>query len=74
MRLYDVTQNGLVVGDTLYDYRGIITGVAQRHQCSESEGSGERAEHVIQAIRRVDLSWAQRVGTRFRRAAVAFLE
>ena len=31
LRLYDVTADGLVVGDTLYEYRGIITGVAQRH-------------------------------------------
>lgn len=26
LRLYDVTADGLVVGDTLYDYRGIVTG------------------------------------------------
>ncbi len=36
VRLYDVTEGGLVVGNTLYDYRGVITGVAQRHQASES--------------------------------------
>ena len=36
LRLYDVTGGGLVVGDTLYDYRGIITGVAQRHLRDES--------------------------------------
>jgi circadian clock protein KaiC len=28
-RMYDVTNGGLVVGETLYDYRGIVTGVAQ---------------------------------------------
>jgi hypothetical protein len=57
LRLYDVTQNSLVVRDTLYDYRGIITGVAQRHQRSEAEGSRERAEHVIQALKRVLRRW-----------------
>jgi circadian clock protein KaiC len=36
VRLYDVTEGGLVVGNTLYHYRGVITGVAQRHQASES--------------------------------------
>jgi len=36
VRLYDVTEGGLVVGNTLYDYRGVITGVAQCHQASES--------------------------------------
>jgi circadian clock protein KaiC len=74
LRLYDVTKGGLVVGDTLYDYRGIVTGVAQRHQVLESEDSGHRAERVIQTLRRSDLSWAQRLGKRVRRAAVAFLE
>jgi circadian clock protein KaiC len=39
LRLYDVTEHGLVVGNTLYQYRGIITGVAQRHQTGESEQS-----------------------------------
>ncbi len=37
LRLYDVTANGVVLGNTLYDYRGVITGVAQRHQVGESE-------------------------------------
>ena len=43
LRLYDITTDGLVVGDTLYDYRGIVTGVARRHLSSESEDTGERA-------------------------------
>ena len=41
LRLYDVTPGGLVLGNTLYDYRGILTGVAQRHQSGESENAGE---------------------------------
>jgi circadian clock protein KaiC len=41
LRLYDVTERGLEIGNTLHDYRGIITGVAQRHQANESEESGE---------------------------------
>jgi circadian clock protein KaiC len=44
LRLYDVTAGGLVMGDTLHDYRGIITGVAQRRQASESGDSGESTE------------------------------
>jgi circadian clock protein KaiC len=36
LRLYDVTSTGLVVGKDLHDYRGIITGVAQRHQRTEA--------------------------------------
>ena len=36
LRLYDVTKSGLVVGPTLRDYRGIITGVAQRYQRTEA--------------------------------------
>jgi circadian clock protein KaiC len=39
LRLYDVTKKGLVVGDALHDYRGIITGVAQRYQRTEA-GTG----------------------------------
>jgi circadian clock protein KaiC len=46
LRLYDVTEGGLVLGDTLYDYRGIITGVAQRHTADESEDSGSRGERA----------------------------
>jgi circadian clock protein KaiC len=74
LRLYDVTKGGLVVGDTLYDYCGIITGVAQRHQVLESAGSGQRAQRLARTLQRPDLSWAQRLGKRVRRAAVAFLE
>ena len=36
LRLYDVTEDGLVIGKTLHDYRGIITGVAQRYQLTEA--------------------------------------
>jgi circadian clock protein KaiC len=36
LRLYDVTETGLEVGDSLHDYRGIITGVAQRYQRTEA--------------------------------------
>ena len=36
LRLYDVTKDGLVVGATLHEYRGIINGVAQRHQSTEA--------------------------------------
>jgi circadian clock protein KaiC len=39
LRLYDVTSHGLVIGDSLQDYRGIITGVAQRYQRTEA-GTG----------------------------------
>ena len=42
LRLYDVTETGREVGNTLYDYRGVITGVAQRQQASESGNSGDR--------------------------------
>jgi circadian clock protein KaiC len=35
LRLYDVTERGLEIGNTLYEYRGIITGVAQRHDVVE---------------------------------------
>src|ERR1700694_715996 len=35
IRLYDVTRSGLVVGNAMQDYRGIITGVAQRYQSTE---------------------------------------
>jgi circadian clock protein KaiC len=44
LRLYDVTADGVVVGDTMYEYRGIVTGVARRHLSDESEQIGERAE------------------------------
>jgi circadian clock protein KaiC len=37
LRLYDVTTKGLVIGSTLHDYRGIITGVAQRYQSTEAK-------------------------------------
>ena len=40
LRLYDVTKAGLVVGDALHDYRGIITGVAQRYQRTEAGTAG----------------------------------
>ena len=36
LRLYDVTETGLEVGDSLHDYRGIITGVAERYQRTEA--------------------------------------
>jgi circadian clock protein KaiC len=36
LRLYEVTKTGLVVGANLQDYRGIITGVAQRYQRTEA--------------------------------------
>jgi circadian clock protein KaiC len=36
LRLYDVTNDGLVIGSALHDYRGIITGVAQRYQTTET--------------------------------------
>jgi circadian clock protein KaiC len=36
LRLYDVTTSGVVVGNAMRDYRGIITGVAQRNQSTEA--------------------------------------
>jgi circadian clock protein KaiC len=36
LRLYDVTKRGLVVGNSLHEYRGIITGVAQRYLRTEA--------------------------------------
>jgi circadian clock protein KaiC len=36
LRLYDVTRSGLVLGNAMQDYRGIITGVAQRYQRTEA--------------------------------------
>jgi circadian clock protein KaiC len=74
LRMYDITKSGLVVGETLYDYRGIITGVAQRHQRSESGSADAGAEAVVQRVQHADSSWAMRLGQRFRRAAGAFLE
>jgi circadian clock protein KaiC len=70
LRLYDVTKDGLVLGDTMYDYRGIVTGVAQRHQRTESAAGGSSAEQVIEAIQQVvqqDASWARRLGQRLSR-------
>jgi circadian clock protein KaiC len=71
LRLYDVTKDGLVLGDTMYDYRGIITGVAQRHQRTESAAGASGAEQVVQAIQqavqRQDASWARRLGQRLSR-------
>jgi circadian clock protein KaiC len=39
LRLYEVTPTGVEIGSTLYDYRGIITGVARRHLDDESNAS-----------------------------------
>jgi hypothetical protein len=36
LRLYDVTKDGLVVGATLHDYRGIINGVPQHYRSAEA--------------------------------------
>jgi circadian clock protein KaiC len=74
LRLYDVTAAGLVIGETMYDYRGIITGVARRHQTDESEDQGQAASRVVDAARPKDFSWAVRLGQRLRRAATAFME
>jgi circadian clock protein KaiC len=74
LRLYDVTKGGLVIGDALYDYRGIITGVAQRHLADESNTSERPIEQVLHAVQRSDFAWAQQLGKRVRRAAAAFLE
>jgi circadian clock protein KaiC len=49
LRLYDVTLNGLVLGNTLYDYRGTITGVAQRHQSNESEDA-DLSESILRPV------------------------
>jgi len=65
VRLYDVTEGGLVVGNTLYDYRGVITGVAQRHQASESGNSGKHTEQAMRAVQRPDSAWTNRLGKRF---------
>ena len=68
LRLYDVTAGGLVIGETLHEYRGIITGVARRHLSGESEDTGERMDKVFDAVRhRVDLSWVRRLRARVRR-------
>jgi hypothetical protein len=47
LRLYDVTAHGLEVGNMLYEYRGIITGVAQRHQAAESTDSTEHDAIIL---------------------------
>jgi len=54
LRLYDVTPTGLEIGSTLYDYRGVITGVAQRHLADESEDVLERAEKTRQVEQLVE--------------------
>jgi circadian clock protein KaiC len=54
LRLYDVTPDGLVIGSTMYDYRGIITGVAQRHLADESEDTAERASRSRQVEQLVE--------------------
>jgi hypothetical protein len=68
MTVEDTVQR--IFGDTLYDYRGIITGVAQRQRLDESGNAGRHAQQVL----RPDRSWALRLGNRLRRAAGAFLE
>jgi circadian clock protein KaiC len=50
LRLYDVTKGGLVVGGALYDYRGIITGVAVRHQRTESGATIESRDQPIRHL------------------------
>jgi circadian clock protein KaiC len=40
LRLYDVTKSGLVVGNSLHEYRGIVTGVAHRYHRTEAGTSG----------------------------------
>jgi circadian clock protein KaiC len=40
LRLYDVTDHGLVLGDTLTDYNGVITGVARRADGRDAQGGG----------------------------------
>jgi hypothetical protein len=47
LRLYDVTAAGLVLGNTLYDYRGIMTGVTRRHPDDESEHLSARESIVL---------------------------
>jgi circadian clock protein KaiC len=74
LRLYDVTAAGLVIGETMYDYRGIITGVARRHQTDESEDYGQAASPLVGVARPEAVSWAARLGQRLRRAATAFME
>ena len=44
LRLYDITKSGLVVGNSLHDYRGIITGVAQRYLRTEAGTSARRLD------------------------------
>jgi circadian clock protein KaiC len=38
LRLYEVTPTGVEIGSTLYEYRGVIAGVARRHRDDESHG------------------------------------
>jgi circadian clock protein KaiC len=71
LRLYDVTKDGLVVGGTLHDYRGIITGVAQR---DDADTQQHPPAHAHQVIPFSDRSWTRRLGKRIVRAAAAFLE
>ena len=40
LRLYEVTGHGLVLGDTLTDYSGIITGVARRAYGRDAQRGG----------------------------------
>ncbi len=56
LRLYDVTAHGLVVGDSLYDYRGIITGVAERRSSNESGEAGAPNKGVTEPLQKPDLS------------------
>ncbi len=35
LRLYDVTERGVEMGETLHDYHGIVTGVALHRQVTE---------------------------------------
>src|SRR5579859_6573652 len=50
LRLYDVDERGLRVGGALHDYRGIITGVAQRHQRTEAGTSGRLADVTMRGL------------------------
>jgi circadian clock protein KaiC len=41
IRLYEVTEQGLVIGDALTEYYGSITGIPRRHGAETSPGGGD---------------------------------
>ena len=44
LRAYDVTDHGIVLGEALTEYSGIITGVAQRRDGGSAVHAGQKPD------------------------------